>query len=321
MSKSKLDIIRDQRVLDVAEAKAANPLQSLIQKLADGPFAHHKPLCLRERLEALQQINETCLAAEFKRASPSKGLIALTDSVRADETALLYAEGGASVVSVLTEPKWFKGSLEDMQAVRFALDARQAENGGTGLRPLVLRKDFLVDEYQIHEARAYGADTFLLIVAILEADLLAELIKCGRSMGMEPLVEVNNEVELETALAAGARVIGVNNRNLHTFQLDMTTTSRLANSLRTRGLLLDNHNVANPGKETVIMAALSGISSRSDVEKYREEGVNTVLVGESLMRSVDPVKALRTLRGTVDAKIVRVKICGNTNVQDAVAGF
>jgi anthranilate synthase/indole-3-glycerol phosphate synthase/phosphoribosylanthranilate isomerase len=323
MSKSKLEAIRDQRALDIIEAKAAVPVESLVQKLADGPFAQRKPLCLRERLETLLKNGETCLAAEFKRASPSKGDIASSASIRADDVAMLYADGGASVMSVLTEPKWFKGSLEDMNAARDALDVRQTkmtEAGQAVLRPLVLRKDFLIDEYQIHEARAYGADTLLLIVAILKDELLASLIKCARSLGMEPLVEVNNEVELESALAAGARVIGVNNRNLHTFQLDMTTTSRLADLLRSRGLLLEASNVENPGSGTVVLAALSGISSRADVEKYREEGVNCVLVGESLMRSVDPVKAMRVLRGVTQEQKVRVKICGNTNVEDSVAG-
>lgn len=149
--------------------------------------------------------------------------------VIAAEQGVKYATAGAGILSVLTEPKWFKGSLQDMKDVRLATETMTP-------RPAVLRKDFVVEEYQILEARAYGADTVLLIVAILEVDRLQRLIKRSREWGMEPLVEVNTLQEMEIALDAGAKVIGVNNRNLHTFQLDLGTTERVMEVAKQRGL-------------------------------------------------------------------------------------
>ncbi|KAG8907263.1 bifunctional tryptophan synthase trp1 [Tulasnella sp. 403] len=204
------------------------------------------------------------LMAEIKRASPSKGPIAMTTN--AAQQALTYALGGASVISVLTEPTWFKGSLLDMRLVRQAVDSLPN-------RPAILRKDFIVDEYQISEARLHGADTILLIVAILPVHRLKQLYVFAVNMGMEPLVEVNNAQEMQAALDIGAKVIGVNNRNLHDFEVDMGTTTRLAEM----------------GKEReVILCALSGISGPEDVRKYVEQGVGAILVGESLMRAADP---------------------------------
>jgi anthranilate synthase/indole-3-glycerol phosphate synthase/phosphoribosylanthranilate isomerase len=246
----------------------------------------------------LTSSEHTAIMAEIKRASPSKGDIAPLASAPAQ--ALRYAIAGASVISVLTEPKWFKGSLTDMLAVRQALDSLPN-------RPAILRKDFILAPYQIDEARLYGADTVLLIVAMLEPKLLKELYDYSRSLGMEPLVEVNNPEELELALEIGSKVIGVNNRNLHDFNVDMSTTSRV--------------NAALNGKE-VVLCALSGISSREDVEKYVAEGVKAVLVGESLMRAENPSEFLRTLAGipapqrSSRAKPL-VKICGIQSVEDA----
>lgn len=145
-------------------------------------------------------------------------------------------------------------------------------------RPLILRKDFIIDAYQLAEAYAYGADTVLLIVAILSPLTLQSLIDLSRNTyAMEPLVEVNNEQELELALGAGAKVIGVNNRNLRTFQLDLGTTERLASCVQ-----------LGPAHTTMI--ALSGISCRADVERYEGCGVQGVLVGETLMRTLDPIQ-------------------------------
>jgi anthranilate synthase/indole-3-glycerol phosphate synthase/phosphoribosylanthranilate isomerase len=210
---------------------------------------------------------------------------------------------GASVISVLTEPKWFKGSLVDMLAVRNAID-------GMPNRPAVLRKDFIVSTYQIDEARLYGADTILLIVAMLEPSLLKELYTYAVSIGMEPLVEVNNIAELQTALDLGSKVIGVNNRNLHDFKVDMSTTSRVNAELQQRG------------KEDVILCALSGIEKPEDVAKYVGEGVKAVLVGESLMRASDTKSFLRDLVGLpapveTPARKPLVKICGVRSVEDA----
>jgi anthranilate synthase / indole-3-glycerol phosphate synthase / phosphoribosylanthranilate isomerase len=230
------------------------------------------------------------LMAEIKRASPSKGDIDI--HANAPSQALKYATAGASVISVLTEPTWFKGGLDDMRSVRKALDAL-GEN-----RPAVLRKDFIVDEYQIIEARLAGADTILLIVAMLTIDQLEGLYAYSLSLGMEPLVEVNSAEEMQIAVKLGAKVIGVNNRNLHSFHVDLETTSKLV-SLVPKG---------------TILCALSGISSRKDVEKYVSEGVGAVLVGESLMRAKDTKAFIAELLGFSPAaqtkKEVIVKICG-----------
>jgi anthranilate synthase/indole-3-glycerol phosphate synthase/phosphoribosylanthranilate isomerase len=236
--------------------------------------------------------------AEIKRASPSKGDIAPTASAPAQ--ALRYAIAGASVISCLTEPTWFKGTLSDMLAVRQAVDAMPN-------RPAILRKDFILAPYQIDEARLHGADTVLLIVAMLERSKLKELYDYSVSLGMEPLVEVNNPAELEVALEVGAKVIGVNNRNLHDFNVDMDTTTRVNSALEGRD---------------VILCALSGIASATDVQKYVADGVRAVLVGESLMRASDAGAFLRELIG-LDAPAPPahptplVKICGVRTPSDA----
>ena len=233
----------------------------------------------------------------------------------AAEQGVKYTEAGAGILSVLTEPKWFKGSLQDMKDVRLATEVL----GGRQQRPAVLRKDFVVEEYQILEARAYGADTVLLIVAILEVDRLQRLIACARQWGMEPLVEVNTLDEMEIALDAGAKVIGVNNRNLHTFQLDLGTTERVMEAARKRGLSWDRKT------GDILLAALSGISARADVERYERAGVAAVLIGETLMRAPDPAKAVRELIGLeagqepVVGSTVLIKVCGVKRPEDALA--
>lgn len=239
------------------------------------------------------------LMAEIKRASPSKGPIALTTPV--SEQALTYALSGASVISVLTEPHWFKGSLHDMLMVRQSISAIPD-------RPAVLRKEFILDEYQIAEARLYGADTVLLIVAMMNDELLTRLYKYSLSLGMEPLVEVNNADEMRRALDLGAKVIGVNNRNLHNFNVDMGTTSRLVDMVKDRD---------------VILCALSGISTPQDVRTYKDEGVKAVLVGESLMRAKDTAAFIRELldwpdlRRAESQKAPIVKVSGVTTPEQA----
>lgn len=211
------------------------------------------------------------LMAEIKRASPSRGPIALTTN--AAQQALTYALSGASVISVLTEPTWFKGSLLDLRLARQAVDDLPD-------RPALLRKEFILDEYQIAEARLHGADTVLLIVAMLPPERLHALYTYSLSLGMEPLVEVNNASEMGIALKLGAKVIGVNNRNLHDFQVDMGTTSRLVEMVRERD---------------VILCALSGISNSKDVQLYKEQGVRAVLIGEALMRAENTDAFIREL--------------------------
>jgi len=290
-----LNKIHHQRLADVAAA-ARVPATTPANLLTS--ISLHTAPPLIDFKKRLTSSKHTAVMAEVKRASPSKGDIALNASAPAQ--ALRYALAGASVISVLTEPTWFKGQLFDMLSVRQALDSLPN-------RPAVLRKDFITATYQIDEARLYGADTVLLIVAMLEPKLLKELYDYSKSLGMEPLVEVNNPEELQLALEIGSQVVGVNNRNLHDFQVDMSTTSRV--------------NAALNGKD-VVLCALSGISSRDDVDKYVQEGVGAVLVGESLMRAEDPAAFLRTLAGiprappTSRAKPL-VKICGIRSVRDA----
>lgn len=279
-----LETIAKQRFVDVAKAKATpgsapHDLESLISLHVSPPLVDfHRRLLPPSTSTSHPHV---ALMGEVKRASPSKGDILPAHSpLSAPGIALEYALAGASVISVLTEPKWFKGCLEDLRAVRAAVDALPN-------RPAILRKDFILDTYQIDEARVYGADTVLLIVAILDDVQLKTLYDHARRRGMEPLVEVNNAEELDRALALGAAVIGVNNRNLHDFEVDMQTTTRMAEQLKQR---------AKEGNE-VVLCALSGIAGRQDVERYVKQGVGAVLVGEALMRATDKGAFVRQLLG------------------------
>ncbi|KAI9709829.1 MAG: hypothetical protein M1812_007621 [Candelaria pacifica] len=239
------------------------------------------------------------LMAEIKRASPSKGIISL--STCAPAQARTYALAGASVISVLTEPEWFKGSIDDLRTVRQSLE-------GMPNRPAVLRKEFIFDEYQILEARLAGADTVLLIVKMLDEATLKRLYQYSQSLGMEPLVEVNTAEEMKVALALGSRVIGVNNRNLTSFDVDLGTTSRLMEMV----------------PQDTIVCALSGISGPKDVDDYRKNGVGAVLVGEALMRASDTGKFISELLGESGRKETPqpqrelvVKICGTRTPEAA----
>ncbi|KAF2822133.1 hypothetical protein CC86DRAFT_96257 [Ophiobolus disseminans] len=238
------------------------------------------------------------LMAEIKRASPSKGIISL--STCAPAQARKYAKAGASTISVLTEPEWFKGSIDDLRAVRQSLE-------GMPNRPAVLRKEFVFDQYQILEARLAGADTVLLIVKMLDEPLLKQLYEYSQSLGMEPLVEVQNVEEMEIAVKLGSKVIGVNNRNLVSFEVDMETTSRL---------------VSMVPKDT-ILCALSGIAGPKDVEPYIQSGVGAVLVGEALMRASNTEEFIAELLGGSSTSTSRtpsttlVKICGTRSAEAA----
>lgn len=243
------------------------------------------------------------LMAEIKRASPSKSVISL--STCAPAQARKYAMAGASTISVLTEPEWFKGSLEDMRLVRQSLDSMPN-------RPAVLRKEFIFDEYQILEARLAGADTVLLIVKMLDVATLTKLYKYSQSLGMEPVVEVNTAEEMKIAIKLGAEVIGVNNRDLTNFEVDLGTTSRLMDGV----------------PKTTIVAALSGISGPADVAAYRKDGVKAVLVGEALMRASNTSDFITNLLGDPDVprttsqpKKPLVKICGTRTPEGAKAAI
>jgi indole-3-glycerol phosphate synthase len=199
------------------------------------------------------------LIAEVKKASPSRGVIRPDfDPV---EVARIYANNGAAAVSVLTETLHFQGNLEHLRNIRRALSNKI---------PL-LRKDFIVDPYQVYESRAYGADSLLLIVAILKPERLQELLQLSHELKMSCLVEVHNEAEVEIALNSRAKIIGINNRDLNTFNVDMATTARL------RPLIPPDR----------IVVSESGIKEQSDIEKLSRLGIDAVLIGESLMSAPD----------------------------------
>ena len=204
---------------------------------------------------------------ECKKASPSKGLIDPEfDYLR---IAKEYEEAGASAISCLTEPKWFLGKEEYLKEIAATVSVP------------VLRKDFTVDEYMIYEAKLLGASAVLLIVSILSEEEMRGMIRTADCLGLSALVEAHDEEEIETALRAGARAIGVNNRNLHDFTVD------IRNSVRLRGYV----------PEEVLFTAESGIRTRDDIRVLEEAKVNAVLIGESLMRSENKKNMLRELKG------------------------
>lgn len=251
-----------------------------------------------------RQSPRMALAAEFKRASPSKGMMASSADLDAGIQACMYAEAGADVISVLTEPRWFLGSLDDLRRVREET-SELANRLDLPNRPAVLRKDFVVSREMVDEAVAAGADSVLLIVAVLPSHLLGDLIEYCRSLDLEPLVEVHADAELQVAVDAGAKVIGVNNRNLHTFQMDLTTTERAAERLRYQGLEFHHGRNRfggdgdggdeNESGNDYALCALSGMSTAFQVDRYRQVGVGMCLIGESLMRAPDPRSAIAAL--------------------------
>eukprot|EP00934_Nitzschia_sp_Nitz4_P008174 Nitzschia sp. Nitz4//scaffold81_size91200//40190//42266//NITZ4_004987-RA/size91200-snap-gene-0.23-mRNA-1//1//CDS//3329558713//8164//frame0 len=321
---SKLQAITATRMLDY-ETLLADPStpteESLVKKYED--FCSQQGPLVNLQSVIQSQSPRMALAAEFKRASPSKGDIAV--GLNAGEQAVKYTSAGANVISVLTEPRWFKGSVGELTEVRLA--TQKAQGAISGQRPAVLRKEFTTHKYQITEAAAAGADTILLIVAVLPQHRLKELIDHARSFGMEPLVEVHADVELDVALKAGARVIGVNNRNLHTFQMDLHTTEHIADQLSQGGC---NFNHTDPQAQ-YSLCSLSGMSTAFDVDRYRQVNVGMCLIGESLMRADDPKAAIKGLcldpsdfesasqvsGGAYTTGTKLVKVCGITNAEDA----
>jgi indole-3-glycerol phosphate synthase len=207
------------------------------------------------------------IIAEIKRRSPSKGPLA--PDLDPAATAAAYGEGGAAALSVLTDTEYFAGSPEDLAAARSAV------------RLPVLRKDFLIDPYQVYASRLMGADAVLLICRILSRSRLGSLLALTRELGMDALVEVHDEDDLASAAAVGARLVGINNRNLATFDTDLGTAERLSAMLG----------------EGQIPVAASGIRNRTDVERSLERGIFNFLVGESLVRAPDPRSLLAELQG------------------------
>jgi indole-3-glycerol phosphate synthase len=242
---------------DLADSDASPPLPE-VQRLAR---AAAPPL----DAEAALRRPGLSLIAEVKRSSPSKGALAAI----ADPAALAadYEAGGATAVSVLTERRRFGGSLDDLDAVRRAVGIP------------VLRKDFMVEDYQLFEARAHGADIILLIVAALEQDDLVRMQALARDLGMTALVEVHDEAETARAVHAGASVIGVNARNLKTLAVDPDTFGRLAPLV----------------PDSCVKVAESGVSGPADAARYAGEGADAVLVGEALVRGAEPRRAAHDL--------------------------
>ncbi len=255
-----LDRIVADSQLELAERKRSLPLAELKRMALVQP----PPLDLASALRG----DGIRLIAEIKKASPSRGVI------RADfdpvAIARIYASNGAAAISILTESKYFQGSLSHLKDIRDGL-------GDKGL-PL-LRKDFIFDPYQVYQSRAYGADSLLLIVAILTPEKLGELLELSHELKMSCLVEVHNEAELEIALKSEAKIIGINNRDLKTLDVDLTVTRRL------RPLIPPDR----------IVVSESGIKDRSDIEKMRAWGVDAVLVGGSLMSAADIAARMREL--------------------------
>jgi indole-3-glycerol phosphate synthase len=215
------------------------------------------------------------LIAECKKASPSKGLIA--PNYDPQLLAQTYIDGGASAISVLTDARHFQGTLSDLRTVKEVSLSNQDEGGGDGVP--VLRKDFIFHPYQVYEARVAGADALLLIVRVLSDMELRDLLRLTHKLGMQALVEVHTEEEMARALAVDSQIIGVNNRNLQTFEVDFDNAARLRDMV----------------PEDIILVGESGIKNSDDVVRMAEIGVDAILVGETLVRSKDVLQTTRAL--------------------------
>lgn len=239
---------------DLEERRRAVPM-AVLERMAAQRTA---PRNLRSRMG-----NHPGIIAEIKRASPSKGWI--RKGLDAARYAAVYEAAGACAVSVLTERRYFGGSLSDLEAVSSA----------TGSVP-ILRKDFLLDEYMLVESRAHGADLVLLIAAVLGKDL-RKMVRLAKGCGLDPLVEVHDVSELETAVDSGAGIIGINNRDLVTFSVDLRTSERLLHRI----------------PAGTVRVVESGIRSPSDIRRLAEWGADLFLIGEALVRSGDPARTIR----------------------------
>jgi len=253
--------VLDSIIAGVREDLAARrlPMAQLLEALEVAPP-------VKDCLPALLT-DEISVIAEVKRSSPSKGALATISDPAA--LAASYEQAGASVISVLTEQRRFGGTLNDLDQVRSAVELP------------VLRKDFMVDEYQFYEARAHGADVVLLIVAALSKNQLDDYLHLSKELGMRALIEVHTHFELESALDISSEIIGVNSRNLKTLDVDTQVFSQLIPQI----------------PKHIARVAESGISTRSDVEFAHENGATAILVGEALVRSADPKVAMEQLLG------------------------
>jgi tryptophan synthase beta subunit len=279
-----LDEIISRKKIRIGEAKATHPLDKvraaavLVRSKAQSHALEH----------ALRKTGQAKVIAEIKRASPSKGVI--KSELKVSELAISYARGGAAAISVLTEQDYFMGSLDDLREARSA----------TSLP--VLRKDFIFDAYQIYESAEAGADAVLLIVAALDDAILMELLELTRQLSMDALVEVHTAAELQRAINAGAKIIGVNNRDLRSFEVSLDVSVELARS------------VSSDSRQ--LLVSESGLRSSDDLRRLQSLGFDGFLIGETLMRSSDPAATLRSLISQTSTP--RVKVCGITNLDDAL---
>lgn len=253
--------IVDQKRVTLEAEKRQFPLERVKDEIA----RQRCPVSLKETLSKTQG---TRIIAEIKKASPSLGIIR-PEPFEPGQFADIYQDNGASAISVITEEHFFQGALSSLKTVK---ERTQLP---------VLRKDFLWDEYQVLQSRAFGADFILLIAAILDLGRLQELLHLTRQLGMEALLEVHDEKELELVLEAGAEIIGINNRNLKTFEVSLDISRRLAPAI----------------PEDKIVISESGIRSRQDVLSLEKCGIKAFLVGETLMRAPDAGMALREMIG------------------------
>ncbi|PKO05295.1 MAG: indole-3-glycerol phosphate synthase TrpC [Chloroflexi bacterium HGW-Chloroflexi-3] len=255
-----LDAIVASTIKRVAAAQEAIPLTEMLQRAFEMPAGNF-------RLEAALRGPDISFICEVKKASPSKGVI--TEDFPYLDIAREYEAAGACAISVLTEPDFFQGSN------RYLSEIRQQ------VKVPLLRKDFTVDEYQIYEAKVIGADAVLLICALLDTDTIRHYVEICNSLGLSALVEAHTAQEVESAVAADAKIIGVNNRNLKTFEVHLETCAALHPLL----------------PEGVLFVAESGIQTAEDIAILRQAGVDAVLIGETLMRSNDKSATLQRLRG------------------------
>lgn len=257
-------IVATKRI-EVAERKSARPLQELRKQINQREADGDLPRGFSERLSAAARTKTPGVIAEIKKASPSKRVI--RQDFEPVSIAQSYAKHGATCLSVLTDQQYFQGSDEYLQDVRNAVDLP------------VIRKDFLVDEYQLYESRAIGADCVLLIAACLDIMQLTVFNQTAKSLGLDVLIEVHNQSELAAALSLAPNLVGINNRNLKTFETSLNTTTDLLSEI--------------PSGVTVVTE--SGIKSREDVQLMRNADVYCFLVGEAFMREPDPGVALSSL--------------------------
>lgn len=253
-----LDRIIGKKKSEIESARGLKP-QGVLEREIEGLGAP------RDFFLSLKPDGMVKIIAEIKRASPSKGI--LRQNFDPVDIARGYEAGGASAISVLTDMTFFKGSLDHLSNVRNAV------------RIPLLRKDFILDPYQIYESRLYGADAVLLIVSALESRILRGLIELTHSLRMDAVVEVHDEVELDKAIDAGGRIIGINNRDLKTFEVSLEVSARLAKLIPTDCLAISE----------------SGISSSVDIKRLRDYGLTVFLIGETFIKSADPGRELRNM--------------------------